>query len=285
MRRVWSVSVSAAALLWSGTASAEEPAPQVAEVVVVSPERLEQIAGAATLLSAEDYERSQPFTINDVLRRVPGLYLRNEEGLGLRPNIGVRGLNPTRSSEVLLLEDGVPLAYAPYGDNASYYHPPVERFSGVEVLKGSAQIAFGPHTVGGVINYTTPDAPQDFGGRVIARVGERDTREFVLQGGDTVAGTGLFGSFVARESAGSRANHALGYTDLFVKAVREFGADHVLQAKASWYAEDSQVSYSGLTQAEYDADARQNPFRNDRFTLDHYGASLSHGWRSATTCS
>jgi Fe(3+) dicitrate transport protein len=278
MRQVWTASVTGATLLWSGAALAD-PATQVAEVVVVSLERLDRVAGAATVLSAEDYDRSQPFTVNDVLRRVPGLYLRGEEGLGLRPNIGFRGLNPTRSSEVLLLEDGVPLAYAPYGDNASYYHPPVERFSGVEVLKGSAQIAFGPHTVGGVINYTTPKPSEDFTGRLLTRVGGRDTREFVLQGGDTLAGTGLFGSLVARESGGSRANHNLSYRDVFLKARRDFGSNHTLAVKGSWYGEDSQVSYSGLTQGEYEADPRQNPFGNDSFQLAHYGLSASHGWR------
>lgn len=288
MRTYLAATACVAALTAGGSAMADpnEPVPtapaeptQVAEVVVVSPERLDSLAGAATVLKAEDWERSQPFTINDVLRRVPGLYVRGEEGLGLRPNIGFRGLNPTRSSEVLLLEDGVPLAYAPYGDNASYYHPPLERFSGLEVLKGASQIAFGPHTVGGVINYTTPEPPLNASGRLIARIGERDTREFALQGGDTVAGTGLFGGFVARDSAGSRANHDLSYRDLFLKAVRDFGPDHSLQLKGSWYGEESQVSYSGLTQAEYDRDPRANPFPNDRFRLDHFGASLSHGWR------
>ncbi len=74
------------------------------------------------------------------------MFARDEEGFGLRPNIGIRGLNPTRSSKLLLLEDGIPLAYAPYGDNASYYHPPVNRFERIEVLKGSSQILFGPQT-------------------------------------------------------------------------------------------------------------------------------------------
>jgi Fe(3+) dicitrate transport protein len=45
---------------------------------------------------------------------------------------------------VLLLEDGLPLAFAPCGDNASYFHPPSERFERIELLKGASQIAFGP---------------------------------------------------------------------------------------------------------------------------------------------
>lgn len=63
--------------------------------------------------------------------------MRDEEGLEWRSNLGIRGLNPTRSTKALLLEDGVATTYAPYGDNASYHHPPIERFSRIEVLKGS----------------------------------------------------------------------------------------------------------------------------------------------------
>ena len=118
--------------------------------------RLDTIPGSATLLDAEVLTESRVFTINEAMRKVPGIVARDEEGFGLRPNLGVRGLNPTRSSKMLLLEDGIPIAYAPYGDNASYYHPPVNRFERIEVLKGSGQIAFGPHTVGAVVNYITP---------------------------------------------------------------------------------------------------------------------------------
>ena len=254
-------------------------APSVSELVVVAPRRLADVAGSFTALDADTFRRSQPLTINDVLRRVPGLYLRGEEGLGLRPNIGFRGLNPTRSSEVLLLEDGVPLTYAPYGSNETYYHPPLERFSGVEVLKGAGQIVFGPHTVGGVINYRTPAPPEEAEGRLLVRGGSRNTREVALQGGDTFGRLGLVGGVTARESDGSRANHHLAYADVFVKGVYRITDDQDLTLKLTSYGEDSQVSYSGLTQAEYQADPRGNPFPNDRFELARHGASLSHGVR------
>src|SRR5574341_509014 len=107
--------------------------------VVGTIENLERIPGSAEVLSPEELETARVFTTTEAVRKAAGVNARDEEGLGLRPNIGIRGLNPTRSTKVLLLEDGVPLAYAPYGDNASYYHPPVERFELVELLKGAGQ--------------------------------------------------------------------------------------------------------------------------------------------------
>ena len=261
------------------TAGEADAGEAVSELVVVAPRRLRDVPGSVTVLEAEDYRRSQPFSINDVLRRVPGLYLRGEEGLGLRPNIGFRGLNPTRSSEVLLLEDGVPLTFAPYGSNETYYHPPLERFSAVEVLKGSGQIVFGPHTVGGVINYRTPNPPEEAEGRLLVRAGSRNTREIVLQGGDTLGRLGLVGGFTARESDGVRDNHHLRYADGFLKGVYALSDRQDLTLKLTSYNEDSQVSYSGLTEAEYRANPRGNPFPNDRFTLARHGVSLAHGLR------
>jgi Fe(3+) dicitrate transport protein len=105
--------------------------------VIGSQEDLDRIPGSATVIDEETLDSSRVMTTSEALRKVPGLNLRDEEGFGLRPNIGVRGLNPTRSTKVLLLEDGIPLAYAPYGDNASYYHPQIDRFERIEVLKGA----------------------------------------------------------------------------------------------------------------------------------------------------
>lgn len=260
-------------------AAAELEEQNISELVVVGRRRLSDVPGSATVIDAQDYRRSQPFTVNDVLRRVPGLFPRSEEGLGLRPNIGFRGLNPTRSSEVLLLEDGVPVTFAPYGSNETYYHPPLERFSGVEVLRGAGQIVFGPHTVGGVINYLTPTPPEAPEGRLLLRAGSRNTRELVLQGGDTLGPLGLIGGFTARESDGARDNHHLAYADLFLKGVLRLSDRQDLTLKLTSYKEDSQVSYSGLTEAEYRANPRGNPFPNDEFELARHGASLAHGIR------
>ena len=142
--------------------------PAIAETVIITSSHLtidsnsvKRIPGSIELIDAPTLENSRVQTSSEALRKVSGLNLRDEEGFGLRPNIGIRGLNPTRSTKVLLLEDGIPLTYAPYGDNASYYHPPIDRFETIEVLKGSGQILYGPQTVGGVINYLTRTPPVD----------------------------------------------------------------------------------------------------------------------------
>ncbi|MBM4234735.1 MAG: TonB-dependent receptor [Gammaproteobacteria bacterium] len=255
---------------------------ELAEIVVLgSRERLERLAGGAHVLTEKDLADSRVLTVNEALRKVPGVFAREEEGLGLRPNIGIRGLNPTRSTKVLLLEDGLPLAFAPYGDNASYFHPSIERFNRIEVLKNSGQIAFGPQTVGGLVNYISADPPESFSGRLAARGGGRGYRDWQVAVGDTLASTGTGWRLDAtrKQSAGSRENIELDVTDVGVKLRQELGADQSLTLRASLYRERSQVPYSGLTLAEFVANPRANAFVNDFFDSQRRAAALTHGWQ------
>jgi Fe(3+) dicitrate transport protein len=219
---------------------------------------------------------SHVFTVNEALRKVPGVLTRDEEGFGLRPNIGVRGLNPTRSTKVLLLEDGIPLAYAPYGDNASYYHPPVERFERIEVLKGSSQILFGPHSVGAVINYITPPVPADPEGLLAASFGNEDFREVHGSYGDSYGSTGVVAHGTYKESDGARANMNFRIYDLNAKVVQQLTERQALTLRSSYYDEDSQVTYSGLTLAEWQDNPRQNPFANDHMYAYRWSTSATH---------
>jgi Fe(3+) dicitrate transport protein len=278
----------AAATLLAAPALAADAAADAADtatdiVVIGAPERLLELSGSGAVVTAEDLARSRPFTINDALRQVAGLFPRDEEGAGARPNIGVRGLNPTRSTKVLLLEDGIPLAFAPYGDNATYYHPPIERFTAIEVLKGASQIRFGPQTVGGVINYITPQAPDRLTARATAQGGNRDA--FALDGqlGAPLLGGGVLLHANHKETAGSRDNQQLRFTDLFAKGEWRLTEAHRLTVKASWFRERSDITYSGLTRAEFAADPRGNPFPqgNDSFHTDRTSLTAAHGWTMA----
>ena len=245
---------------------------------VASSQSLERIPGSVDIIEPALIEKSRVFTSSEVLRKVAGLNIRDEEGFGLRPNIGIRGLNPTRSTKVLLLEDGLPLTYAPYGDNASYYHPPIDRFESVEVVKGSGQILYGPQTVGGVVNYITPTPPLTRQGWISVTGGNRSYFNGHLNYGDTIGNTGLIFGYTRKQGQGSRENTRSGLNDFNFKSVTSFSPQHALTFKLNYYGEDSNVTYSGLREDEFRANPRQNPFRNDFFYGDRVGASLAHAF-------
>ena len=236
-------------------------------------ENLLLIAGSADIIDQQTLEASRVFTTAEALRKVPGVNVRDEEGFGLRPNIGIRGLNPTRSTKVTLLEDGIPLSYAPYGDNASYYHPPIERFDRIEVLKGAGQILFGPQTIGGVINYITPTPPQKFRGSVSATAGNRD----YFNGKVQVGGNGMLLDYTHKQGDGARDNTHSVLDDLNFKYALGLADGQWLTLRANYYTEDSTLTYSGLTEAEFrNLGARYNPFKNDKFDTARTGLSATH---------
>ncbi|MDX2044685.1 MAG: TonB-dependent receptor [Acidobacteriota bacterium] len=265
------------------------PGVLAADVSVISTqiaatlEEQARIPGSVEIIDAHTLEISRPFNFNEALRKIPGVYTREEEGFGLRPSIGIRGLDPNRSAKVLLLEDGAPLGMAPYGDTDSYYHPPIERFNGIEVLKGSSQIAYGPNTLGGVVNYITPNPPSDddrFTGSVTLLGGNRGYfNGYASLGasfGEGAGKTGFLFDYLRKEGDGSRENIHSRLNDFLFKSVTNLNreATQTIAAKLTYYGEDSNVTYSGLTLAEFLANPRANPFKNDFFFGDRWGGSV-----------
>lgn len=261
------------------------PGQLAADVSVVTtqlaatPEEQTRIPGSVEIIDARTLEISRPFNFNEALRKAPGVYTRDEEGFGLRPSIGIRGLDPNRSAKVLLLEDGVPLGHAPYGDTDAYYHPPIERYNGIEVLKGSSQIAHGPNTLSGAVNYLTPIPPENFSGSLTLIGGNRNYfngyGSVGASFGEGAGRTGLIFDFLRKQGQGARENMRFGLNDALIKSVTKLNANatQTLGFKFNYYGEDSNVAYSGLTLAEFLADPRANPFRNDFFDGDRFGGS------------
>jgi Fe(3+) dicitrate transport protein len=145
------------------------------------------VPGSAHVLDAEALEIFNDTDILRALRAVPGVYLQEEEGFGLRPNIGIRGSGLDRSARIALLEDGVLIAPAPYSAPSAYYFPTQRRMSSLEVLKGPASVVVGPRTTGGALNMISTPIPDDFGANVDLRVGEYnslDVHANVGQGGE-----------------------------------------------------------------------------------------------------
>lgn len=254
----------------------------VSEDVVVTGEltgshdRLRRMPGAVDVLDRDTLERSRVMTTSEALRKVAGVHVRDEEGFGLRPNIGIRGVNPTRSTKVLLLEDGIPVTYAVYGDNASYYHPPIDRFERIEVLKGGAQIAYGPQTIGGAVNYVTPKPPSVPGGSVSFLGGNRNFLNAHGTVGGTFGRTGVVLDLMRKQGDGARENLDFRLNDVTLKVVQPVGSRQTWTLRGNYYGEDSTITYSGLREDEYAANPRGNPFANDAFYGDRIGTSATN---------
>ncbi len=150
--------------LASTSALAADPARLDEVLIIGNVENARTLPGSGSVIDAEQLKTEITTDINQVLKTVPGIYVREEEGSGLRPNIGIRGATGERSEKITLMEDGVLIAPAPYSNPAAYYFPTAMRMSGVEVIKGASLLRYGPQTTGGVLNMVSTPIPEENGG-------------------------------------------------------------------------------------------------------------------------
>ncbi len=161
-------------------------------MVIGRPENIETMTGSAQFIDKEEIRQQSYDDVNRILRKVAGVYVREEDGFGLFPNISMRGVDTSRSAKVTIMEDGVLMAPAPYSSPSAYYSPTMGRMSGLEILKGSSQIKYGPHITGGVINYLSTPVPLEetyYLKSLIGSFGERRTHAYAGNSFDTDLGT------------------------------------------------------------------------------------------------
>lgn len=96
-----------------------------------------------------------------ILGRIPGLNIVESETGGFTANgISTRGLNPTQSIEMNTRQNGYNISGDVFGYNESYYLPPMEAVSRIEMVRGAASLQYGSQ-FGGMINYVLNEAPKD----------------------------------------------------------------------------------------------------------------------------
>jgi Fe(3+) dicitrate transport protein len=281
--------------------AATEPSPASApdDEVVVLVERIKRVPGSVHVIGKETLERYKYDDPHATLQLVPGVYVRTEDGFGLRPNIGIRGAISDRSAKVALMEDGVLFGPAPYSAPAAYYFPIITRMTELQVIKGPAAIEYGPQTVGGAINLTTRALPTRQTGGLDLAIGQYaygkahgwfgtgdGVNSFLIEG--IHLRTDGFKELPSGDETGFFRN------ELMFKAAHEFapGSDlrHRLSLKLTYSEEQSDETYLGLT----DEDFRQNPLRRyaasdrDRMKWHRTSAVVSHEveplyWLSITT--
>ncbi len=249
------------------------------EVIGTAADALKHIPGSGRVITKESIEENHRFTINEALREVPGVHVRDEEGVGLRPNIGIRGLDPTRSRFVHIMEDGVPIMLMPYGDPSSYYFPPIFRFDRIEVLKGSGQLLYGPQNIGGVMNFITRMPSLKPEGNIQFWAGNNNYFNTHFDYGGTWGKSGYLVDYTHYQTDTPRfTNIRARVDDLTFKTVQELTDRTQIMAKLNYYREDSGIGYQGLTESEYASPRgqdRQTLFTNDNFDFRRIGAHVA----------
>ena len=103
------------AMLVSAQVSSDDERFLLEEITIIgSKADVNAMSGTADFVSQEDLDRFDQIDLRKVLNQVPGVYIREEDGYGLRPNIGIRGAVAERSQKITIMRDEVLITTAPY---------------------------------------------------------------------------------------------------------------------------------------------------------------------------
>ncbi|RTY81348.1 TonB-dependent receptor [Flavobacterium sp. ZB4P23] len=258
------------------------------DAIIGSKFKAKNKAGSTYFISPKELKTFNYDDVSRILRTVPGINIQEEEGFGLRPNIGMRGTSPDRSSKITLMEDGVLIAPAPYAAPAAYYFPTVNRMQSFEIVKGGSQIQYGPYTTGGAINMVSTQIPNRFKARVVASIGSFNTKKTYVNIGDERKNFGYVLEYNNRNSDGfkkidnSSKNTGFQGNDYVAKFRINTDLDakifQSLTAKVQFGEDFANETYLGLTEDDYN----KSPYRRyagsneDYLDTEHKQIMLTH---------
>jgi Fe(3+) dicitrate transport protein len=262
-----------------GDSTKEQSMPQI-EILTQRDRILSKVPGSVAVIDFKSIRKIAPVHGNELFRKIPGLNVVDEEGAGLRLNIGIRGLDPDRSRNVLVLEDGIPVALNPYGEPELYFTPPIDKMTGVEVLKGSGQILFGPQTTGGVVNLISANPPEKKSSTLRIKAGNGGFVSTYASYGNTIDKVGFLVSYLNKRADNIGATR-FNLHDIAAKMSIALSEKAKIGIKLGLYDELSNSTYIGLTQNMYDKGGqdylRMAP--TDLLPVRRYHFSATHKYR------
>ncbi|QKJ87623.1 TonB-dependent receptor [Paramixta manurensis] len=226
-------------------------------------EEVKTWAGSRTVISNDQLEKGGNRTLDDALQRVPGVKIQDETGTGVLPQIAVRGLYDSRSGRAQILEDGIPLVLAPYGqEGMSLFPVTFATIDRIDVVRGGAAVQYGPNNVGGVINLISKPIPLKWESEISERAtfygkGRNLWDTYLRTGGMLNDDFGL--QVEANQVKGNsfRENSASKVQNFRIRGLWNINEDTTLNLSYQYY--DAHADLAGaLSAADYRHDRRQS---------------------------
>ena len=218
-------------------------------------------------------------TGRQIFAKIAGAFVYDMDGSGNQLNVSTRGLDPHRSWEYNVRQNGIMTNSDIYGYPASHYSAPLESIQKIELIRGTASLQYGAQ-FGGMINYVTKQADT--------------TRKISFESINSAGSYGLFSSYNAiggtigklryyayyqkRVSDGYRKNASSDAEAQFISLEYLFNSNVKLKAELgrSTYLYNSP---GPLTDAMFNADPRQSSRSRNYFSPDIFLPSLSLDWK------
>ena len=237
----------------------------------------QDIPGSISIINKKRISESGAQNIGEIIATVPGVNFLDEDGRGLKPNIGLRGLNPNRNRSVLVLEDGkFPVGTTLYGDVGAYYFTPIQQIDRIEIIRGgAASVLYGGYSVGGVINLISKKATYKPETKVDLTLGSSNLLTAQVTTGKDDGKTSYFFNAFRRQGDSFRENGNFEVNDISGKYAVRPDSTSQLSVYINGFTEVSQTP-GGLSQSEFEEDLTQSNNDNDDFYSKRFSVSTDY---------
>ena len=218
-------------------------------------------------------------TPRQIFAKVPGIFVYDMDGSGNQVNISTRGLDPHRSWEYNIRQNGIIINSDIYGYPASHYSPPMEAIKRIDMIHGTGSLQYGAQ-FGGMINYVTKKGDT--------------TRPLSVESLQSIGSYGLFSSFNSMGGKSGKWSYYAYYQKRVSNGYRKDArSDAEAQFAAVTYQPTSSLSIhaeigrnrylynipGALTDSMFQADPRQVTRSRNYFNPDIYVPSISLQWQ------
>ena len=218
-------------------------------------------------------------TGRQIFAKIPGVFVYDMDGSGNQINISTRGLDPHRSWEYNIRQNGVITNSDMYGYPASHYSPAMESIERIELVRGTSSLQYGAQ-FGGMINYVTksPDTTKAFSFETINSAGSFGLFSSYNAIGGKVGKLVYSAYYQKRHSNGYRKNAKSDAQSEFISLAYEFSNSFRIKAELGRSAYVYQIP-GPLTDAMFAADPRQSTRSRNYFNPDIYIPSIVVDWK------
>lgn len=218
-----------------------------------------------------------------IFARIPGAFVYDMDGSGNQVNISTRGLDPHRSWEYNVRQNGVMTNSDIYAYPASHYSPPMEAVQSIEVIRGTAALQYGAQ-FGGMVNYNIKqgDTSRVAGFESLNTIGSYGLVSSFHAIGGKKGNFSYYAFYHKRSSEGYRSNARSDAQAQYARVQWDVSPKFSARAEIG----RSQYVYQlpgPLTDAMFFANPRQSTRSRNYFSPDIYVPSLTFDWSISPT--
>jgi len=267
----------------TATVSMEPLNREMTEVAVIaqrdklfSMQRLRQVEGTSIFAGKKNEVISlNQMTVNtssnnarQIYSQISGLNIFDSNDAGLQLNIGGRGLDPNRSSNFNIRQNGYDISADVLGYPESYYTPPAEALSEIQVIRGAASLQYGTQ-FGGLVNFKMKkpnrNEPLEFTTRNSAGSNSLFTTHNSVSG--TTGNVGYYGYYNRKEGDSFRPNSGFKSDNIYLYTDYSLGEKTTLSADFTYLYYLAQQP-GGLTDAQFNSNPTFSNRTRNWFEVD-----------------